>query len=63
MVCSLDNQSTLFDKVQAEESKVLEIQNVITKISHYGNKQSQVSQHGPLLGVKVALDGILSAVQ
>jgi hypothetical protein len=63
MVCSQDNQLMRFDKEQVEESKALEIQNEITKTSHYGSKQSLVNPRGLLHGAKVVLDGILNAVQ
>ena len=53
----------LFDKEREEESKIPEKPNVITKTSHYGNKQSQANLLGPLLGEKAVRDGILNAVQ
>jgi hypothetical protein len=62
MVYSQDNQSMQFVKGLEGESKVREIASVITKISHCGNKQSQMSRHGLHHGEKVAQDGILNAL-
>jgi hypothetical protein len=52
-----------FDKEQVEGWKALEILSEITKTSHCGSKQSLVNPRGLLHGGKVALDGILNAVQ
>ena len=63
MVNSPDNQLMLFGKEQEEECKIPVKPNVITRTSHYGNKQSQANLLGPLLGEKAVLDGILNALQ
>jgi hypothetical protein len=63
MVYSQVNRLMQFDKEQVEGWKALEILSEITKTSHCGSKQSLVNPRGLLHGGKVALDGILNALQ